>query len=434
MTTNATAVKLPVISSHYSGPSAAENPKTPNRGDDDLRTQKDYIQHAKKAHAYSPAVAKLFDLYENYIPDAEAAYASGKKNAIFGGGFGWTSPLIYALDTIPVAYGEMGRLADHSVMSIAEDHYQFPVETCSMVKCVVGQWYLRRDNPKAIKKILGASAMCEPYNMAWEIMKKEGYDVHTIDVLYRSGSTDGRRLEELITFFIEQVYTIIEWVTGSREFDENKLRFELARQNRIQKKIRQILDLRLKHPYYLKTLPTIVLLNVGLGSYYGKPEEYEAVVDELLAELTHAEINPDELKRVIPLVWAGGTGQEFGIYEAIDQAGGALLGLRSAPLKPYREDVPPLEALARYTYDNLQGGSGIFVQQLLEREVKKVNARGIVLYGVIGCSFQSIDKEMWRDHFHKQGIPSINLEGSFQVGAPTGQLMTRVKAFIEMLE
>jgi len=44
-----------------------------------------------------------------------------------------------------------------------------------------------------------------------------------------------------------------------------------------------------------------------------------------------------------------------------------------------------------------------------------------------------VDKEMWRNYFHQKGIPSINLEGSFQTGAPTGQLMTRVKAFIEML-
>jgi len=80
-----------------------------------------------------------------------------------------------------------------------------------------------------------------------------------------------------------------------------------------------------------------------------------------------------------------------------------------------------------------RGGAGVYWRNVLEQEVSKVKARGIVLYGVIGCSFQSIDKEMWRSYFHEKGIPSINLEGSFQTGAPTGQLMTRVKAFIEML-
>jgi benzoyl-CoA reductase/2-hydroxyglutaryl-CoA dehydratase subunit BcrC/BadD/HgdB len=399
---------------------------------DVVRTQRDYLQYAREIHHYSPATAKLLDLSNSYIADAEAAFYAGKKNAIYAGG-GWEAPLIYSLDTIPIAYGEMGRLSDHETMSISEDNYQFPVETCSMVKCVVGQWHLRRNKKNGIKRILGSSSACEPYNMAWEVMKKEGFDVHNIDVIYRSTSTNGKRLDQLVDFFVDEIYGVVEWLTGSRKFDEDKLRFELKRKNRMLTKVRQILDLRLKHPFYLKTLPTILLLNVGLNAYFGKPEEYEAVLDGLIDELSSRAIDQSEIDRVIPLVWAGGTGQEFGVYEAIDQAGGALLGLRSVPMKAYREDVPPVEALARWMYDNSRGGAGVYWRNVLEQEVSKVKARGIVLYGVIGCSFQSIDKEMWRSYFHDKGIPSINLEGSFQTGAPTGQLMTRVKAFIEML-
>jgi benzoyl-CoA reductase/2-hydroxyglutaryl-CoA dehydratase subunit BcrC/BadD/HgdB len=399
---------------------------------DVVRTQRDYLQYSRDIHHYSPATAKLLDLSNSYIADAEAAFYAGKKNAIYAGG-GWEAPLIYSLDTIPIAYGEMGRLSDHETMSISEDNYQFPVETCSMVKCVVGQWHLRRNKKNGIKRILGSSSACEPYNMAWEVMKKEGFDVHNIDTIYRSTSTNGKRLEQLVDFFVDEIYGVVEWLTGSRKFDEDKLRLELQRKNRMLAKVRKILDLRLKHPFYLKTLPTILLLNVGLNAYFGKPEEYEAVLDGLIDELGSRKIDQSEIDRVIPLVWAGGTGQEFGVYEAIDQAGGALLGLRSVPMKAYREDIPPVQALARWMYDNSRGGAGVYWRNVLEQEVSKVKARGIVLYGVIGCSFQSIDKEMWRSYFHDKGIPSINLEGSFQTGAPTGQLMTRVKAFIEML-
>ncbi len=41
--------------------------------------------------------------------------------------------------------------------------------------------------------------------------------------------------------------------------------------------------------------------------------------------------------------------------------------------------------------------------------------------------------EIMKKHFSKKGIPSIILEGSFQVGEPSGQTITRVKAFMEML-
>jgi benzoyl-CoA reductase/2-hydroxyglutaryl-CoA dehydratase subunit BcrC/BadD/HgdB len=392
-------------------------------------TQRDYLDYTKQVHAYSSAIGRLVELSHAYITDAEKAHRHGTP-AIWANGF-WETPLLYACGVIPVSFAEMGRLSDKEAMEIAENYYQFPVETCSMVKCVVGQWHRRRGT--SIRKILGSSGACEPFNLAWEIMKKEGYEVYNIDVTYRAPGTKGKRLEQLIDFFKGELYGVVEWLTGSREIDEDRLRTEIKRKNRLIHKVKRILELRLSHPFYLKSLPTILLLNIGLTNYFGKPVEFEAVVDELLAELEARPVDKAELDRVIPLVWAGGTGQEFGIYEAIDQAGGSLLGLRMVPFKPYREDVPPVEALVRYLYDNQNGGAAIYSREIIENEISKVKARGLVLYGYIGCSFASVDREMWRNYFHQKGIPSINLEGSYQTGAPTGQLMTRVKAFIEML-
>ncbi|BBB89522.1 MAG TPA: 2-hydroxyacyl-CoA dehydratase family protein [Methylomusa anaerophila] len=399
---------------------------------EDIQSQHEYIKHCKKIHSYSPAVNKLLDLSESYIPDAEKAYKEGAKQAIWAGGYGWEVPLIYACGITPVAFGEMGRLSDKEAMAIAEDYYQFPVETCSMVKCTVGQWHLRR-NTSTINRILGNSSACEPFNLAWEIMKREGYDVYNNDVVYRGPTVEGKRLEELVKFFVSQIYDVAEWLTGSKKIDEDKLTEEIKRKNRLLNKLKTVLELRRKHPFYVRSLATIVMLNIGLNNYFGKPEEFEAAIDLLIEELENRPVDEAELQSVIPLVWAGGTGQEFGIYEAIDQAGGALLGLRSVPFKLYREDVPPVESLARWVYDNAGAGAGVYARNVLEQEVDKLNARGIILYGYIGCSFASVDREMWRKYFHEKGIASINLEGSFQTGAPTGQVITRVKAFVEML-
>lgn len=396
-----------------------------------VQSQLDYLIYTKQKHSYSKAVGKLIDLSASYIGDAEQAYAAGKKNAVWCGNLGWEVPLLFACDTIPVAFSEMGRLSDRQAMEIAEDYYQFPAETCSMVKCTVGEWHKRRGS--SIKRIIGNSSNCEPYNQAWEIMKQEGYDVHNVEVFYRARGIDGQRLETLIQFFRKQIDDVLEWLTGSTKIDEDKLRLEIKRKNRLLAKVRKILELRLHNPFYIRSLPTIILLNIGLNNYFGKPEEFEAMVDDLISELETAAVDEADLARVIPLVWGYGTGQEFGVFEAIDQAGGALLGLRGVPFRDYREDVPPLEALVRYIYDNQGAGAGIYARNVIEQEIKKVNARGLILYGYIGCSFSSIDKEMWREYFHQQGIPSISLEGSFQVGAPTGQVLTRVKAFIEML-
>lgn len=397
----------------------------------DVEKQLDYFRYSRdEVHGYSKAVGELLDLSIHYVPDAEKAFAEGRE-AIWSGINGWEIPLIYANGIIPVSFSEMGRFAGVEAITIAEDHYQFPQETCSMVKCVVGEWHLRKDQAASIKRVLGSSVACEPYNMAWEIIKKDGYEVYNIDVMYRAPGVEGERLDQLVGFFIEQIHGVQAWLTGSRAINEPKLKVEIERKNRLLTKVRRILDLRLKHPFYIRSLPTIYLLN-GLNTYFGKPEEFEAAVDLLIDELENAK-EESEPRQVIPLVWVGGTGQEFGVYEAIDQAGGALLGFRNVPFKLYREDVPPVEALAHYMFDNQNAGASIYVQQVVEQEIEKVKARGLILQGVLGCSYSTIAREMWREYFHQKGIPSINLEGTFQFGAPSGQLVTRTKAFIEML-
>lgn len=398
---------------------------------EDIQSPRDYLIYSKnEVHGYSTAIGKLLDLSTSYIPDAEQDYAEGRTNAIWTRANGWEIPLLYSAGITPVAFSEMGRLSDLEAVTIAEDYYQFPQETCSMVKCTVGQWHKRRGS--GIKRILGAGVACEPYNLAWELMKKEGYDIHSIDVVYRAPGVKGERLEQLVAFFIKQIYETAEWLTGSSYIDEEKLKLEIQRKNRLIVKVRRVLELRLKNPFYMRSLPSIYLLT-GLNTYFGKPDEYEAVLDQLIAELEQAPVEGSDLKKVIPLVWVGSPGQEFGIYETIDQANGALLGFRGYPFNTYREDISPVEALARHVLGNQDAGASIYVQQVIEQELNKVNARGLVLYGYLGCSYGSVAREMWRDYFHKKGIPSINLEGTFQVGPPSGQILTRVRAFIEML-
>jgi benzoyl-CoA reductase/2-hydroxyglutaryl-CoA dehydratase subunit BcrC/BadD/HgdB len=400
---------------------------------DNIVTQHEYVQYSKTTHAYSPACLKLLELLDNYVPRIEQAHIDGKLTAIFCNTYHWEPTFLYSLGVIPVGYTEMGRYSTREDMQIAEDIYQFPVETCSMVKCTVGQWH-KRIGSGSIKRILGSCSSCEPFNLAWEVMRKHGYDVHTYENTYRGPTVNGERLDKLVNFMIEQLLDVAEWVTGERKVNEDALREEFDRKNRLLLKFKKLLELRIQHPFYIKTLAIIMFLNVGLSNYFGKPKEFEAAVDELIIELENTPVNKDELRRVIPLIWGGGTGQEFGIYEAIDQAGGALLGFRSAPFRLVPVEYPPLEALARYVYGNARAGAGIYTREVLESEFARLGAKGMILYGYIGCSFASVDREMWRRYFHEKGLPCLNLEGSFQTGAPSGQVMTRVRAFVEMLD
>lgn len=399
--------------------------------------QEDQIVHIRHnrdvVHRHSPAIRQLFNLVLNYVEDAEQAAKQG-RNVIWSG-VPWAMPLIYALGATPVAFSEMGRISGHDALTIAEDYFQMPAETCSMVKATTGEWYLRKQAGTGITRIFGSSSACEPYNLAWEVIRKEGFDVYSADITYRAPGVNVKeeRFEELVHYFKEEALDFIQWLTGSRSYDGQKLQAEIKRKNHLMRQVRKIIELRLKHPFYVKSLAIMYLMN-GLNHYFGKPEEYAWVLDTLVEELERAEVQEEERQKAIPLVWAGGNGQEFGIYDAIDAARGALLGFVSAPyVRDYKEKLEPLEALVRFQLESQMAGASIYRRQVIEQTVDKINARGLVLYGYLGCSFGSVRREMYREYFHKKGVASINLEGTFQVGAPTGQILTRIKAFIEML-
>lgn len=394
----------------------------------DLQTQLDYIQFSSEhIHGYSKGVQKLFQLAVSYIFDAEQAFADGKK-ICWARGL-WEAPLVYACDTIPVSFTEVGRLGSYNAITIAEDYFQMPREACSMVKATVGEWFLRKNK---INRILGFSVDCEPYNVALELMSKAGYDVHYIDTIYLPPRYTDEQFEQLLHYFIDQIYGAAEWLSG-KPLDETRLATEIKRRNEILRKLRKIMQLRIAHPHYIRSLPTMFLI-MGSGHYFGKPEAYAEVLDLLVDELENAAA-PSEQINVIPLVWAGGRGQEFGVYQAIDDAGGAILGwvIPTPFARDYPEDVPPVESLARYVLNGQSAGATIYNRRVVEEQVKKVNARGVIQYGYVGCSFSGIAREMTRQYLRKRDVPSISLEGSFQVGPPSGQILTRVKAFVEML-
>jgi len=394
-----------------------------------LETQLAYIRQTKIDHHYSLAVNKLFDLVVGYIPDAEAAWRAGTPAAWMGGGI-W-SPLFYACGTIPISINEMGRLGSAEALSAAEDYFHLPKESCPMVGGVLGEFYLRLT--RTVKRLAIYNAVCEPLNIGWELLKDEGFDIYRVEALNRPNAHDDpERVRVMEEYLVRDIRNLAVWLQG-RPVDEDRLAEEIARLNRIFVKVRKILKLRLNNPFYLRSLGTMYLI-LGTAHYFGKPAEYEAVLDGLISELETAAPVPSPTGKIVRLAWVGGRGQEFGVYKAIDDAGGAVTQWHTPDewTKSYREDLPPLKAYADYIISARMGGSPIRRLKNIEENLSVYGARGILYYSYVGCSFGGIHKEIQRDYFQKLGIPSIALEGSFQVGPPTGQLLTRIRAFIEM--
>jgi benzoyl-CoA reductase/2-hydroxyglutaryl-CoA dehydratase subunit BcrC/BadD/HgdB len=394
------------------------------------RNQLEYIQQSREVHSYSKGVQMLYDLALSYMPDAEKGNQQGRQAAWSTGLM--EAPLLYACDTIPMAVYDLGRLsAAEEAAELSGDLFDLPKETCSMVSALLGEWYLRRD--KSVKKVVALSTVCEPLNMAYEMIKEFGFEIHRVEQVIRPVHGGEERLEQMVKFLASELEDVAVFLTG-KPVDEEKMRQEIKRLNRLMAMFREILKLRVANPLYIKSLPVLFLL-MGSAHYFGKPQEYEAMLDQLIHELKTADFVPSPIGKIVPLTWVGARGLEFGVFKAVDDMGGALLSWFTP--NPYdriwNEDIPPLEAMARFILDYFVTGSPVGQIKYIENMIEETGSKGMLFYTYIGCPYGGMHVELFRNHFHQKGVPSSFLEGSWQVGAPSGQLLTRVRAFVEML-
>jgi benzoyl-CoA reductase/2-hydroxyglutaryl-CoA dehydratase subunit BcrC/BadD/HgdB len=215
---------------------------------------------------------------------------------------------------------------------------------------------------------------------------------------------------------------------------------ELQFKNRMVRKVRKILDLRLKAPFFLTATPTSQIL-LGSNHYFGERAKYEAILDGITAELEEAATRPEK-REFIPLVLAGGVAGGPKLLKIIEENNGVVVGWVIHSTSDFREDIPPLQAVAEYLFEaqlkgelgERAGASAQLRKRRVEELVDKTNARGIVSSFVTGCPYGSVVQGLERQYFKKKGVPLVGLEHSVHAEEPpTEEQVTRVKAFIEML-
>lgn len=385
------------------------------------------------AAAQSPAIKELKELVKSYtLPDIEKLVAQGQK-AIWGG-LSWEAPFIYACDTIPVGIGELWRHDSRTAESVAENYYQIPPEFCSMIKAMIGRLHLRAPDP--ISKILYFGSVCEPIASVYELAKTDNYDVFCIENVTAFKTEDKR--PEVVAFLVKELERVVLWLNDGQPLDEDKLWAEIKRKNLVSQKIRTILDLRLQAPLYLSSVATMEML-LGSTHYFGQPERYIALLDQLIEELTEAGKTPEE-RFFIPIVLAGGSGSKE-ILKVIEESQGAVIGWVAVGTEDYRLDVPPLESIAHYLLDSQKQGelgegagtSATYRRFRVEELINKTGAKGIISSAITGCPYGSVVQKTERDYFKGLGVPVITLETNVHKERPSEEQIMRVKTFVEML-
>ena len=384
----------------------------------------------------SKSIPALAELAKNYtFKEIEQQVRAG-KSAVWGGA-SWEAPLIRACDTIPVGINELWRGDSLHAEAVSENQFQIPSEFCSMIKAMVGRLSLKQNDP--IKRIVVFGSTCEPIGISLEHARGLGYDIFTIDAA--TAFKPEERRDVLVKFLVKELEKLAVWLTG-KPADEAKVLAEIKLKNRISRKIRRILELRIKNPFFMASLPTLQVL-FGSVHYYGNPEKFSDILDQLTEELIEAGKNPPD-RPYIPLVLAvliGGIVGGGGLLNAIEESDGVILGWVLFCTSDFREDVPPLESIAHYLFDAQvkgelgegAGASATYRRVRVEELVKETKARGIISSFVTGCHYGSVVQGLEREYFKKQGVPLVALETTVHDQPPTEEQITRVKAFIEML-
>ncbi len=354
----------------------------------------------------------------------------GKKAAWIGQA--GEAPLIYAANAIPASYIELCRFGTKKAASYVENDLQIPGDVCSMVKVMLGEFhYIGKEH---ISYIFANTGVCEPFNLAFGLLEKEGFPVYYQDA---PAPTDlilpEKKFKELFSRRKESNQAIFRLLTGN-DIDKERLREELVRYNRTLKKVNDINELRRNHKSYLKNLPASYII-LGIGNYFGHPMEYEEILDEMTEELKALPEGAynDELT---PLVWSGARSVDFGICDSLDKAGGVLLdwnvptGLHNF----FDEDEDPEDALVHYGigYNGRKKSASMGIS-VLDQMIREVKAKGVIFYNYMGCPMCAVNTFLMGRYVKELSLPYLSLDGSFPTEAPTGQFVTRVEAFLEMV-
>lgn len=399
---------------------------------EDIKEEVEYLIYSRDVvHAHSKAIQNFMDLYINHLDVAAEAQKAGTPVVIAAF---VDLRFLYACDAIPIELPNIVRVNPLDTFKKSQERFQISAEVCPMAIGEIGGLYDFKDK---FNRLLIGNFGCDMQFGVMTLSKQIGYDVFLFDETdHMADKTEsGRRLAR--EKYREELEKQAKWLNG-KGINKEKLSEELKRANRINDKYYKLEHLQRKHPTYMGCLPSMLLMSAGRGGYFGQPKAYEEAVDAIIAEFEALPEGSYNEKRP-KIIWSGARGIDFSVFTAMDVLGAEIASwcMGANFYRKYDETIDPIEAFLDVVFN--PGGSGgnnlisLGEGQLAEKLYNEMDADGVFIYMTQGCSHVSMNMEMRRRYLSEKGIPTLLLAGTSQTGEATGQLMTRIKAFIEML-
>jgi hypothetical protein len=238
------------------------------------------------------------------------------------------------------------------------------------------------------------------------------------------------------------------WLNGGEILAPEKIRAELERRNEVTRKLTALLNLRRKAPFYLSNSITMQILT-GAAHYFGRFDDYSALLDRSIAELALAAANPRPREDndgkgndYIPILFVHGGGASKFFLGLLDETRALVVSWPGTMWDgEYRLDIPPLESVAHYLLDaqplgelgEVAGTSAAYRCLQIERILKETGAKGVITVAMTGCPYGSMVQKIERDYFQQLNVPTVTLETNVHQEPPGEEQIMRIKTFFEML-
>lgn len=222
------------------------------------------------------------------------------------------------------------------------------------------------------------------------------------------------------------------------EITDDKLWEAIKTHNETKRLLRQLYDLRKKDNPPITGADTLATVVASTAMPH---EQYNEMLRELLDELKDAEGIKDYKFRLMVL---GSIFDDPAFINVIEDIGGLVVtdsmcfGTRTFWTEVDETIKDPLDALAKYVIQDKQHCPRLFGtyddrNAFIQESVKEFKVDGVIGWRMMFCDLWAGEYYMVNKDLKKADIPFIYLDREYHLGGTTGQVRTRIQAFMETL-
>jgi benzoyl-CoA reductase/2-hydroxyglutaryl-CoA dehydratase subunit BcrC/BadD/HgdB len=371
-----------------------------------------------------------------HLKDRPAQLGEAKKNGVkiigyFPGNY-VPEEIVYASGAVPLCltHGGSPQPADAALSVV-------PHVICPFARAQIGERLLKENPYYSMIDMLVAPITCQHLKKVAEVWEYDGdLEIFKLGIPHKY---DGDFELEYYTDRLRALKDRLQTFTGN-EITNEKISRAIELYNRIRELFRKISLLRRTSHSPISALDFVKLNH---ASFYADPDFMVAVLDSLYHELSDkqqaTETNAPRLLLLGPNIGYG----DYSVLELVQTAGGEIVIEELCEgIRYYWHNIEiegdPYQSLARgYLVDRVPCA---FMRDSAKKRldfalklVKDFNISGIIWYELLCCETYDAEAYYFAEKMGEHDIPMLILESDYGTAA-TGQLKTRIEAFIEIVK